>query len=94
MKKEISYDIAICLECPKVKFEHRHPVGLLQPLHIPKWKWDVVSTYFIRKLPKTRSWHDAIMVVVEKLTKSTHFILVTNTHKATKIEYIYMKEVA
>ena len=75
MKKEIAYYIARCLECQKVKFEHRHPTGLLQPLHIPKWKWDVVSMDFITKLPKTRSQHVVIMVVVDKLTKATHFML-------------------
>ena len=68
-KKEIADFIARCLECQKVKFEHRHPPGLLQPLQIPEWKWDVDSMDFITKLPKTRSQHDAIMVVVDKLTK-------------------------
>ena len=43
MKKEIADYIDRHLECQKVKFEHRHPIGLLQPLHIPEWKWDVVS---------------------------------------------------
>ena len=69
MKKEIPDYIVIWVECQKVKFEHRHPTGLLQPLHMLEWKWDVVSMDFITKLPKTRSRHDAIMVVVEKLTK-------------------------
>ena len=49
---------------------------------------------FIIKLPKTRSQHDDNMVVVEKLTKATHFIPVKTTHKATEIADIYMKEVA
>jgi prephenate dehydrogenase len=38
--------------------------------------------------------HDSIMVVVEKLTKAAHFILVKTTHKTTNIAEIYMKEVA
>ena len=49
---------------------------------------------FIKKLPKIRSQHDAIMVVVEKLTKATLFIPVKTTHKATEIVDIYVKEVA
>ena len=49
---------------------------------------------FIMKLPKTMSQHDAIMVVVDKLTKTTHFISINTTHKANEIEDIYMKEVA
>ena len=49
---------------------------------------------FITKLPKRRLKNDVIMVVVDKLTKETHFILVKTTHKAANIANIYMKEVA
>ena len=74
MKNEIAYYIYKCFECQKVKFEHRHPACLLQPLQIHEQKQDVVSMDFITKLPKTRSQHDAIMVVIYKLTKETQFI--------------------
>ena len=82
------------MECQKVKFEHRHPARLLQPLPIPEWKWDVVTMEFITKLPKMRLKNDAIMVVVDKLTKSTHCIPVNTTHKEANITNIYMKEVS
>ena len=91
---EIADYIARCLECHKVKFEHIHPASLSQPLLIPKWKWDVVSMDLIMKLSNTRLQHDAMMVVVEKITKANHFIGVKTTHKETEITYIYMKEVA
>ena len=94
MKNDVAEYISRCMECQQVKFKHRHPVGLLQPLPIPEWKWDVVTMDFIGKLPKTRLQNDAIMVVVDKLTKATHFIPVKTTHKATNIANIYMKEVA
>jgi hypothetical protein len=74
MKKEITEYIARCMECQKVKAEHRHPTGLLQPLPIPEWKWDVVTMDFITGLPRTNNQHDSITVVVEKLTKAAHFI--------------------
>jgi hypothetical protein len=93
MKKEVIDFIAKCLECQKVKVEHRHPAGLLQPLHIPEWKWEVVTMDFITKLSKTTKQHDSIMVVVDKLTKSAHFIPVNLTHKATNIIDIYMREI-
>jgi hypothetical protein len=94
MKREIFCFISKCLECQKVKDEHRHPVGLLQPLPIPKWKWEVVTMDFIPGLPKTRKDHDDIMVVVDKLTKASHFIPMKNTHKETHVVDIYMREVA
>jgi hypothetical protein len=91
MKKEVVDFISRCLECQKVKAEHRHPAGFLQPLPIPEWKWEVVTMDFITKLPRTNKQHDSIMVVVDKLTKSTHFIPVKLTHKASKIVDVYMK---
>jgi hypothetical protein len=49
---------------------------------------------FITKIPRTVKQHDSIMVVVDKLTKATHFIPMKTTHKAINIEYIFIKEVA
>jgi hypothetical protein len=94
MKKEVSNFISKCLECLKVKAEHRHPYSFLQPLPIPEWKWEVVTMYFITKLPKTNKKHDSIMVVVDKLTKDAHFIPVKLTHKETNIVDVYMIEIA
>ena len=37
--------------------------------------------------------HDSIMVVVDKLTKATHFIPVKSTHKTNDIVKIFMKEI-
>jgi hypothetical protein len=91
MKKEIVEFISKCLECQKVKDEHRHPSSFLHPLPILEWKWEVVTMYIITKIPKTRKQHDSIMVVVEKLTKVSHFILVNLTHKEANVVDIYMK---
>ena len=91
MRREIAEYIDKCLECQRVKVEHRNPAGLLQPLPILEWKWEVVTMYFITRLPKTSKQHDAIMVVVENLTKATHFIPMKTTHKETNVTDIYMK---
>jgi hypothetical protein len=93
MKKQVANYIAKGLECQKVKTEHRHPTGLLQPFPILEWKWEVVTVDFITKLPRKMKQHDSIMVVVGKLTKAMHFIPVKTTHKETNIADIYMKEV-
>jgi hypothetical protein len=94
MKREIAEYIARCMECQKLKAEHRHPAGLLQPFPIPKWKWEVVTMDFIMGLPRIGKFHDLIMVVVDKLTKVSHFIPLKTTHKATDFTDIFMKEVA
>ena len=54
----------------------------------------MVTVDFITKLPIIVKHHDSIMVVVDKLTKETHFIPVNTTHKATNIAEIYLREVA
>jgi hypothetical protein len=94
MKREITEYIAICMELQKVKAQHRHSAGLLQPLPIPEWKWEVVKMDFIMGLPRTGKLHDSIMVVVEKLMKAAHFIPLETTHKAIVVVDIFMKEVA
>ena len=48
---------------------------------------------FITGLPITWRQHDSIMVVVDKLTKASHFIPVNSTHKTDDIAKIFMKEI-
>jgi hypothetical protein len=56
--------------------------------------WKVVTMDFITKLPRTNKQHDSIMIVVDKLTKASHIILVKLTHKAVNIVDVYMREIA
>jgi hypothetical protein len=53
----------------------------------------VVTIDFITEFPNTTRKHDSIMVVVDKLTKDSHFILVKLTYKETNIAEIYMKDI-
>jgi hypothetical protein len=76
-----------------VKDEQQHLDVLLQPLPIPEWKWEVISLDFITGLPKTQKQNDSIMVVIHKLRKSAHFILVKPTYKVINIVEILMKEI-
>jgi hypothetical protein len=76
LMKYIADYLAKCLECQQVKAECRHPAGLLHPLPILEWKWETISMDFITRLPKSTKQNDAIMVVVDKLSKSAHFVSV------------------
>ena len=81
MKKEIAEFVSRCLTCQQVKAEHQKPAGKIQPLPIHVWKWDKITTDFVTGLPRTRRQHDAIWVIVDRLTKSAHFSqLVMMTH--------------
>ena len=76
-----------------MKDEHQHPTGLLQPLSIPEWKWEVIYLDLITGFPLTLRQHDSIMVLVEKLRKSTHFIPVNSNYKAANVAEILLKEI-
>jgi hypothetical protein len=93
MKKCVVDYISICMECQRVKVEHRNPAGLLQPLPIPERKWEVVTIDFVTKLPRKAWKHDSIMIVVDKLTKVVHFVPIKMIHTTINIAEIYMKEI-
>ncbi|GJW41341.1 retrotransposon protein, putative, ty3-gypsy subclass [Tanacetum coccineum] len=74
MKQDVATFVSKCMTCQQVKIEHQRASGLLQPLEIPMWKWDEISMDFVTGLPTTQKRHDAIWVVVDRLTKSAHFL--------------------
>ena len=76
MKREIALFIAKCDTCQRAKDEHQRHAGLLQPLKVPLWKWDEVRMDFITRLPLSNRGHDSIWVIVDRLTKVAHCILV------------------
>jgi hypothetical protein len=94
MKKDVADYIVKCMECQRVKDEHRYPMGFLQSFPILERKWEVVKIHFITKLPRKTRQYDSIMVVVDKLTKASHFVLIKMTHTTTNIADIYMREIS
>ncbi|GKC83843.1 putative reverse transcriptase domain-containing protein, partial [Tanacetum coccineum] len=69
MKQDVATFVSKCMTCQQVKIEHQRASGLLQPLEIPMWKWDEISMDFVTGLSTTQKRHDAIWVVVDRLTK-------------------------
>ncbi|XP_024965891.1 uncharacterized protein LOC112506094 [Cynara cardunculus var. scolymus] len=65
---------SVLMQRGNVKAEHQKSYGSLQPLDIPVWKWEGLTMDFVTKLPKTSRQHDSIWVVVDRLTKSAHFL--------------------
>ncbi|KAI3825889.1 hypothetical protein L1987_07605 [Smallanthus sonchifolius] len=93
MKKHIASDVAKCLTCSQVKAEHQKPSGLLQQLEIPVWKWEMITMDFITKLPRTSHGNDAIWVIIDKLTKSAHFLSMKETYSIDKLAQMYVNEI-
>ncbi|KAG8474789.1 hypothetical protein CXB51_031478 [Gossypium anomalum] len=93
MKRDISDFVSKCLICQQVKAEHQVPTGLLQPIMIPEWKWDRVTMDFVTRLPLSTSKKDAIWVVVDRLTKSAHFIPVRTDFLLDKLAELYVSQI-
>ncbi|KAK1663150.1 hypothetical protein QYE76_051309 [Lolium multiflorum] len=93
MKREIAQYVSECHTCQRVKAEHQSPAGLLKPLEIPEWKWDEIGMDFVTGLPMTSKKKDMIWVIVDRLTKSAHFIAVNTKDTAEKLVDIYVKEI-
>ncbi|GJR69700.1 putative reverse transcriptase domain-containing protein [Tanacetum coccineum] len=95
MKAIIIEYVSKCLTCSRVKAECQKPSGLLVQPEIPMWKWERITMDFVTKLPKTSTGHDAIWVIVDRLTKSAHFIPIRATDiyhasiKAAPFEALY-----
>ncbi|KAK1408323.1 hypothetical protein QVD17_39992 [Tagetes erecta] len=93
MKKDIALFVAKCLTCSKVKAEHQRPSGLLEQPEIPMWKWESIAMEFITKLPRTSSGHDSIWVIIDRLTKSAHFLPIREDYSVEKLARIYTSEI-
>ncbi|GJR12275.1 putative reverse transcriptase domain-containing protein [Tanacetum coccineum] len=90
MKKDIAEYVSKCLTCLKVKAEHQRPSGLLQQPEIPVWKWEGIAMDFVTKLPRTSSGHDTIWVIVDRLTKSAHFLPMREDYKMDRLARLYL----
>ena len=93
MKKEIADFVSRCLTCQQVKTEHQKPAGKIQPLPIPVWKWDKITMDFVIGLLRTRRQHDAIWVIVDRLTKFAHFLPVSNDDPLDKLAQLYVDDI-
>ena len=84
MKKDVAEFVSKCLVCQQVKAEHQKPAGLFQRIDIPEWKWERITMDFVTGLPKTSKGYDSVWVIVDRLTKSAHFLPVKTTYSATQ----------
>ncbi|WMV41715.1 hypothetical protein MTR67_035100 [Solanum verrucosum] len=93
MKKDIAEFVAKCPNCQQVKVEHQRLGGLSQDIAIPTWKWEDVNVDFIVGLPHTRWQHDLIWVIVDRMTKSAHFIPIKVSYSTEEYAKMYLREI-
>ena len=90
MKKDVVRFVEKCLTCQQVKAEHQRPVGTLQPLEIPEWKWEQITMDFVSRLLRNPTNHDSIWVIVDRLTKTAHFIPILMTYSIDRLAKLYV----
>jgi transposase InsO family protein len=93
MADDVKRYVTACHLCQKNKARHRKPYGLLQPLELPHVPWDTVTMDFITQLPRTEGGHDAVLVVVDKLTKMVHFVATKTTATAEQTATLFVDHV-
>ena len=93
MKTEVAEYVSKCFICQQVKAERQKPSGLLQPLPIPEWKLERIIMDFVFKLPPTVQRHDGIWVVVDRLTKSAHFLPIREKFSPRKQAELFMNHI-
>ena len=81
-----------CDVCQRNKGEISHLAGLLQPLPIPKRKWESISMDFIIELPMVQG-KDCIFVIVDQLTKYAHFFAISVHYTASQVAELFFREV-
>ncbi|RDX99904.1 Tf2-11, partial [Mucuna pruriens] len=92
MRKDIEKLVQMCEVCQQNKYQALKSVGLLHPLPIPVQVWEEVSIDFLGGLPTSKG-KDTIMVVVDRLTKSAHFISLHHLYSAKDVAEAFISEV-
>ena len=93
MKRDVTEYVSKCLTCQQVKAEHQVPTGLLNSLPIPQWKWDNITMDFVSGFPLTQQKHDSVWVIVDRLTKSAHFIPIRIDYSMDRLAKLYVDEI-
>ena len=70
--------------------EYQRPSSLLHQLPIPEWKWNIIAMDFVSGFPRTSSGYDAIWVIIDRLTKTAHFLPIKKTYSTDRLIRLYV----
>ena len=93
MKRHVGKFVQQCFTYQQVKAVHQRPAGLLHPLEVAKWKWEHITIDFMTHLPRTPWKHDAVWVIVDRLTKLAHFLAARMTFTLEELCRLYIQEI-
>jgi len=92
MSRYISQYVSTCDLCLRTKLIRQAQVGELHPLQIPNSQWDTLSVDFVVELPLS-SGHDAVMTVVDSVSKQAHFIPMHTTVTVEGVARLFLHQV-
>ena len=95
MRTKVAQYIKKCDSCQKNKASRHAQYGNLQFREPPQKPWDEVTMDFIVKLPKSKdpatgTTYDSILVMVDRLTKYSHFVPCNETINAEQLGYLVL----
>jgi hypothetical protein len=93
IRKDVTQYVRSCDECQRNKPSQQKPAGLLQPLDVPTGRWQDIALDFIGPLPTSRRMNNAILVVVDRLTKRAHFIATTVNASAVETARLFVSNI-
>ncbi|GJX76316.1 putative reverse transcriptase domain-containing protein [Tanacetum coccineum] len=94
MDKAHKSKYSIPLGADKIYYDFRdRPPGLLQQPEILVWNWEGIAMNFVTKLPRTSIGHDTIWVIVDRLTKSAHFLPMRKDYKMDRLARLYLNKI-
>jgi len=92
MRKTIKQYVRNCDICQRTKVVRHAPYGLMKPNEAPDRPWKSISMDFITDLPKSEG-DDAILIVIDRLTKMAHFLPCTKEMNARQFSELFMREI-
>jgi hypothetical protein len=93
MDRDVAQYVLSCVTCSTSKTSQQMPAGKLVPLPIPHRPWETIGMDFVGPLPRTKSFHDTILVVVDKLTKMIHLVPTNQAVTAQQTAKLVLREV-
>lgn len=76
-----------------MKVKHQRSGGLNQCIDIHTLKWEGINVDFVVRLPRIRRQHESTWVIMDRLTKTAHFLHSKVTYSAEDYAKFYFKEI-
>src|ERR1700761_6071685 len=92
MRETIKRYVRNCDICQRSKAVRHAPYGMLLPNEVPDQLWKSIAMDFITDLPNSDGY-DTILVVIDRLTKMSHFIPCTKNLDARQFATLFLKEI-